>query len=57
MEVVNIQSRTQVNEEEKILEEWEAREGIPRPADPFIQKYLQGRDALVAQEDKHRSGS
>lgn len=38
-------------------EAWEREEGIPQPSDPFIQKYFQGRDALIAQEDKHRSGS
>lgn len=36
--------------------QWEIEEGIPQRSDPFIQKYFQGRDALVAQEDKHRSG-
>jgi len=37
--------------------EWSRAEGIPMFSDPFIQKYYQGRDALIAQEDKHRSGS
>jgi hypothetical protein len=37
-------------------EEWEAAEGIPRLEDPFIQQYLNGRDALVAQEKQKRSG-
>jgi len=37
--------------------EWSREEGIPLFSDPFIQKYYQGRDALIAQEDKHRSGS
>lgn len=57
MEDLNNQSRIQANEEEEDLEAWAASEGIPRAADPFIQKYFQGRDALFAQEDKHRSGS
>jgi adenosine deaminase CECR1 len=35
---------------------WEKEEGIPSLTDPFIQKYLEGRDALVAQEKKQRSG-
>ncbi|OCK85550.1 Metallo-dependent hydrolase [Lepidopterella palustris CBS 459.81] len=34
---------------------WEQAEGVPRLDDPFIQKYLQGRDSLVAQEKKQRS--
>ena len=37
--------------------DWELEEGIPQPHEPVIQKYFQGRDALIAQEDKHRSGS
>lgn len=36
---------------------WELEQGIPQFADPFIQKYFDGRDALIAQEDKHRSGA
>lgn len=36
---------------------WEIEQGIPQPDDPFIEKYFNGRDALIAQEDKHRSGS
>jgi hypothetical protein len=35
---------------------WERAEGVPDPTDPFIQKYLAGRDALVQQEKKQRSG-
>jgi adenosine deaminase CECR1 len=35
---------------------WKKEEGIPSLTDPFIQKYLEGRDALVAQEKKQRSG-
>lgn len=42
-------------EEQEELD-WELAEGIPQASDPFIQKYFDGRDALIAQEDKHRSG-
>lgn len=34
--------------------EWELEEGIPQPEDPFIQKYLTGRKALIEQEKKQR---
>ena len=34
--------------------EWELDEGIPQFEDPFIQKYFQGREALIAQEKKQR---
>ncbi|KAL1612208.1 hypothetical protein SLS60_000432 [Paraconiothyrium brasiliense] len=34
---------------------WEQAEGVPSLSDPFIQKYLSGRDALVQQEKKQRS--
>ncbi|KAL5386500.1 hypothetical protein PMIN02_008495 [Paraphaeosphaeria minitans] len=34
---------------------WERAEGVPGLTDPFIQKYLSGRDALVQQEKKQRS--
>ena len=34
--------------------EWEIEEGIPQFEDPFIQKYLQGREALIEQEKKKR---
>ncbi|RAO68954.1 uncharacterized protein BHQ10_004966 [Talaromyces amestolkiae] len=33
---------------------WEKSEGIPQVEDPFIQKYLNGRDALIEQEHKQR---
>ncbi|QDS71073.1 hypothetical protein FKW77_008875 [Venturia effusa] len=36
-------------------DEWHEAEGVPRLEDPFIQQYLAGRDALVAQEKKQRS--
>ena len=39
------------------VEDWEIEEGLPQMDDQFIQKYLQGRDALIEQEMKHRSGS
>jgi adenosine deaminase CECR1 len=35
---------------------WHQKEGVPRLEDEFIQKFLSGRDALVAQEKKQRSG-
>ena len=34
--------------------EWELDEGIPQVEDPFIQKYLAGRKALIEQEKKQR---
>ncbi|KAJ5769889.1 uncharacterized protein N7511_001940 [Penicillium nucicola] len=34
--------------------EWEIEEGIPQFGDPFIQQYLNGRDALIAEEHKRR---
>lgn len=36
------------------LQEWELDEGVPQREDPFIQKYLSGRDALIEQEKKQR---
>lgn len=36
--------------------EWELEEGIPQVEDAFIQKYLQGRDALIEEEKKLRHG-
>jgi len=38
-------------------EEWAREQGVPTFDQPFIQKYLQGRDALIAQEKRQRSGS
>ena len=32
-------------------------ESVPKVSDPFVQKYLNGRNGLVAQEKKQRSGS
>lgn len=38
-------------------EEWEEiAQTIPAQDDPFIQKYLSGREALIAEEKKQRSG-
>jgi adenosine deaminase CECR1 len=34
--------------------EWELEQGIPQLEDPFIQKYLAGRKALIEQEKKQR---
>ena len=42
--------------ENESLGDWERAEGVPTLTDPFIQKYLSGRDALVQQEKKQRSG-
>lgn len=36
------------------LQEWEIENGIPQPDDPFIEKYMNGRDALIEQEKKQR---
>jgi len=36
--------------------DWELEEGIPQVEDPFIQKYLNGRRSLIAQEQKQRHG-
>lgn len=36
--------------------EWELNEGVPQVEDPFIQKYLSGRDALIQEEKKRRHG-
>ena len=38
-------------------EEWdEISQGIPKTSDAFIQKYIEGREALIDQESKKRSG-
>lgn len=37
-------------------DDWEAEEGVPSIEDPFIQKYLQGRNALIEEEKKRRHG-
>ncbi|KAK5938249.1 hypothetical protein PMZ80_009219 [Knufia obscura] len=36
------------------LQEWELDEGVPQVDDPFIQKYMSGRNALIEQEKKQR---
>ncbi|KAI1389761.1 Metallo-dependent hydrolase [Hypoxylon trugodes] len=37
-------------------EDWgEIKQDIPKETDPFVQKYIQGREALIAQENKERS--
>lgn len=36
--------------------DWELEEGIPQVEDPFIQQYLKGRNALIAEEQKRRHG-
>ncbi|KAI1497089.1 adenosine/AMP deaminase [Biscogniauxia marginata] len=37
-------------------QEWEEiAKGIPKESDPFMQKYIEGREALIAQENKERS--
>ncbi|KAK5100327.1 hypothetical protein LTS08_005076 [Lithohypha guttulata] len=42
------------NESISSLQEWELDEGVPQREDPFIQKYLNGRAALIEQEKKQR---
>lgn len=42
------------NESLTSLQEWELDEGVPQREDPFIQKYLNGRHALIEQEKKQR---
>lgn len=43
---------TQATEDD---EAWARAEGVPSADQPFIQKYLDGRDALIAQENRQRS--
>lgn len=43
-------------QEAEDIDAWAQAEGVPSLSDPFIQKYLSGRDALVEQEKKQRSG-
>lgn len=38
-------------------EEWIREQGVPSFEEPFVQKYLAGRDVLISQEKKQRSGS
>jgi adenosine deaminase CECR1 len=38
-------------------QEWEEiSHDVPKNDDPFLQKYLEGREALISQENKQRSG-
>ena len=37
------------------VSEWEVEEGLPQYTDPFIQKYYEGREALIEQEKAQRS--
>ena len=37
------------------VSDWEIEEGVPQFEDQFIQKYLQGREALIEQEKSQRS--
>ncbi|KAL9596687.1 MAG: hypothetical protein Q9219_005646 [cf. Caloplaca sp. 3 TL-2023] len=37
------------------VSDWEIDEGLPQYTDPFIQKYYQGREALIEQEKAQRS--
>jgi len=39
-------------------EEWaEVEQDLPKLEDPFLKKYLDGREALIAEEHKRRSGA
>ncbi|KAI4159016.1 MAG: hypothetical protein L6R39_000441 [Caloplaca ligustica] len=42
-------------EAESDISDWEVDEGLPQLTDPFIQKYYQGREALIEQEKAQRS--
>ena len=48
----NLESKDMANTDQQ----WELNEGVPQVEDPFIQKYLDGRDALIAEEHKQRHG-
>ncbi|MCJ1224691.1 hypothetical protein MMC12_001336 [Toensbergia leucococca] len=37
------------------ISDWEVEDGLPQLTDQFIQKYLQGREALIEQEKAQRS--
>lgn len=41
--------------EQREFDAWAQKEGLPNMGQPFIQKYLDGRDALIAQEKQRRS--
>ncbi|KAI4131929.1 MAG: hypothetical protein LQ338_001011 [Usnochroma carphineum] len=40
---------------ESDVSDWELEEGLPQLTDPFIQKYYEGRGALIEQEKSQRS--
>ena len=42
-------------ESEADVSDWEIEEGLPQLNDQFIQKYLDGREALIEQEKTQRS--
>ena len=42
------------DESEDSQVEWEREQGIPQMEDPFIQKYMAGRQALIEEEKKQR---
>ena len=44
-----------LSESEGDISDWELEEGLPQMGDQFIQKYLQGRAALIEQEKQSRS--
>lgn len=43
------------SEAESDISDWEIEEGLPQFEDQFIQKYFQGREALIDQEKSQRS--
>lgn len=43
------------SEVESDISGWEVEEGLPQLTDPFIQKYYEGREALIEQEKAQRS--
>lgn len=43
-------------EDTAVDDDWEREEGVPSFQEPFILKYLEGRDSLIATEKKQRSG-
>lgn len=36
--------------------QWELQEDVPQIDDPFIQKYINGRNSLIQEEQKQRHG-
>ncbi len=43
------------SESESDISDWEIEDGLPQFSDQFIQQYLQGREALIEQEQAQRS--